>query len=148
MLCRSRNLSEHMRTCITVLRFFSLGLRLERLWVVTQHSYWLRAGRPRFDSRKDSIPFFATTYRQTHWGPPSSYATGTGVRSSEMKRTECEADLSPSSSAEVKNTWNYTSIPLHVFMSWCLIKHRDNFTLRLRVVSRQETEVLVNKCCI
>jgi hypothetical protein len=35
---------------------------------------------------------------------------------------------SPPSSAEVKNAWSYTSIPQHVFMEWCLVKHRGNFT--------------------
>jgi hypothetical protein len=39
-----------------------------------------------------------------------------------------EADHSPPSSAEVKNEWNYTSTPQYVFMVWCLVKHRDNFT--------------------
>jgi hypothetical protein len=39
-----------------------------------------------------------------------------------------EADHSPPSSAEVKNEWNYTSIPQYVFMAWCLLKHRGNFT--------------------
>jgi hypothetical protein len=34
-----------------------------------------------------------------------------------------EADHSTPSSAEVKNAWSYAS------MAWCLVKHRDNFTL-------------------
>jgi hypothetical protein len=34
-----------------------------------------------------------------------------------------EADHCPVSSAEVKNTWCYTSIEQYVFMTWCLIKH-------------------------
>jgi hypothetical protein len=46
----------------------------------------------------------------------------------EVKRPGCEADHSPSSSAEVKNAWSYTSTPRYVFMAWCLAKHRDNFT--------------------
>jgi len=40
-----------------------------------------------------------------------------------------EANNSPPSRAEVKNEWNYTSTPQYVFMAWCLIKYRDNFTL-------------------
>jgi hypothetical protein len=32
-------------------------------------------------------------------------------------------------SAEVKNAWSYTSTPQYAFMVWCLVKHRDNFTL-------------------
>jgi hypothetical protein len=33
----------------------------------------------------------------------------------------------PPASAEV-NAWSYTSTPQYVFMAWCLVKHRDNFT--------------------
>jgi hypothetical protein len=32
------------------------------------------------------------------------------------------------SSSEVKNSWSYTFNPQYVFMAWCLIKHRGNFT--------------------
>jgi len=39
------------------------------------------------------------------------------------------ADHSPSSSAEIKNMWSYTSIPQYIFMAQCLVKYRDNFTL-------------------
>jgi hypothetical protein len=38
-----------------------------------------------------------------------------------------EANHSPSS-AEIKNAWSYTSTSPHVFMVWCLIKQKDNFT--------------------
>jgi hypothetical protein len=30
-----------------------------------------------------------------------------------------------------KNAWSYTSTPQYVFMAWCLVKHKDNFTLYL-----------------
>jgi hypothetical protein len=30
-----------------------------------------------------------------------------------------------------KNTWRYVSTPEYVFMVWCLVKHRNNFTLTL-----------------
>jgi hypothetical protein len=36
-----------------------------------------------------------------------------------------EADHSPPSSAEVKNTWSYTSTLQYVFIAWCLVKHID-----------------------
>jgi hypothetical protein len=36
-----------------------------------------------------------------------------------------KADHSPSSIAEVKNAWSYTSTPQYAFMEWCLVKHRD-----------------------
>jgi hypothetical protein len=45
-----------------------------------------------------------------------------------VKAAGREADHSPQSSAEVKNAWSYTSTPLYVFMAWCLVKHKDNFT--------------------
>jgi hypothetical protein len=50
------------------------------------------------------------------WGHPASYAMGTGGSFSEVKRPWGEADHSPSTSAEVKKTWVYTSTPPHVFM--------------------------------
>jgi len=30
--------------------------------------------------------------------------------------------------AKVKNVWHYTSTPQCVFMAWCLVKRRNNFT--------------------
>jgi len=38
---------------------------------------------------------------------------------------------SPPPSAEVKNACVYTSTPQYVFMAWCLVKHRGNFTFIL-----------------
>jgi hypothetical protein len=49
-----------------------------------------------------------------------------------VKRPAREADHSPPCSAEVKNAWNYTSIPQYFFMAWCLVKYRDNFTFTER----------------
>jgi hypothetical protein len=51
-----------------------------------------------------------------------------GILSLGVKWPGREADYSPPSSAEVKNAWSYTSTPQYVFMAWCLVKHRDNFT--------------------
>jgi hypothetical protein len=48
-----------------------------------------------------------------------------------VKRPGSEADHSPSTRAEVKNAWSYTSTPQYVFMAWCLVKHRDDFTSTL-----------------
>jgi len=39
----------------------------------------------------------------------------------------CEADNLPPSSAEVKNTWSDTSSLPHVFILWCVVKHRGKF---------------------
>jgi hypothetical protein len=30
--------------------------------------------------------------------------------------------------ADVKNTWSYNSTTPYVFMTWCLVGHRENFT--------------------
>jgi hypothetical protein len=53
---------------------------------------------------------------------PDSCAVGTGGCSPRVKRQGREADHSPPSSAEVKNSRSYTSTPQYVFMAWCLIK--------------------------
>jgi hypothetical protein len=42
----------------------------------------------------------------------ASYTVGTGCCFPGSKAARCEADHVPSSSAEVKNTWSYTSIPV------------------------------------
>jgi hypothetical protein len=44
-----------------------------------------------------------------------------GAVSPGIKRPRREADHSTSSSADVKNTWIYTSTPPYVFTAWCLI---------------------------
>jgi hypothetical protein len=54
-----------------------------------------------------------------------------GALSLWVKKPEREADHSPPSSAEVKNTWSYTSTPPYAFTDWCLVKHRNNFTFTL-----------------
>jgi hypothetical protein len=46
-----------------------------------------------------------------------------------VKRPGREADHSPPSSGKVKNAWTYIFTPQYVFMAWCLVKHRANFTL-------------------
>jgi hypothetical protein len=45
-----------------------------------------------------------------------------------VKQSGCEADNSPPSGVEVKNAWSYTFIPPYVFMAWCFVKDRDDFT--------------------
>jgi hypothetical protein len=65
--------------------------------------------------------FLSSLLSNVYWG-----ALSLGV-----KRPGREADHSRPSSAEVKNTWSYTSTPRYVFMTWCLVKHGDNFTFTL-----------------
>jgi hypothetical protein len=64
--------------------------------------------------------------------PPIQWVPG--ALSLGVKRPGREADHSPPSSAEVKNAWSYTSTPKYVFMAWCLVKHRDNFTFTFYLV--------------
>jgi hypothetical protein len=60
------------------------------------------------------------------WGSssllPSVYQ---GALSLQVKLSEHEADHSLLSGGEIKNVWNYTNTPTHVFMAWCLTKHKD-----------------------
>jgi hypothetical protein len=51
-----------------------------------------------------------------------------------VKRLERDADHSPQSSAKVTNVWSYTYTPQYVFMTWCLVKHRNNFTFTFTVL--------------
>jgi hypothetical protein len=62
---------------------------------------------------------------------PASYPMGTRNFSLGVKQPGREANHSPPSSVEVKNSWSYTSTPQCVFMAWCLVKHRDNFSFTL-----------------
>jgi len=59
-----------------------------------------------------------------------------GALSLGVKRPEQKVDHSPPSSAEVKNTWCYTSISQYVFLVWCLVKNRHNFTFTLPYLYR------------
>jgi hypothetical protein len=43
-------------------------------------------------------------------------------------KQKCRSCPFSSSCAEVKNKWNYTSAPPYAFISWCLIKYKDDFT--------------------
>jgi hypothetical protein len=47
--------------------------------------------------------------------------------SPEVKRLGSEADHSPPTSAEVKNTWIYTFTPPYAFMAYCLLNTGTNF---------------------
>jgi hypothetical protein len=65
----------------------------------------------------------------THWltGLPPPIQPIPGARGAGSK-----ANPSPPSCAEAKNACSYTSTPPHVYMVWCLNKHRDNFTFALQ----------------
>jgi len=71
-----------------------------------------------------------------NWGPPPNLLSVgyRGTLTPGIKRPGCEADNSPSFSAEVKNAWNYTSSPQYIYMARCLIKHRVYFTFTFKCV--------------
>jgi len=54
---------------------------------------------------------------------PASYQMDNGVLSPGEKWPRHEADNSAPSSAEIRNMWNYTSTPLHIFTTLYLVKH-------------------------
>jgi len=81
----------------------------------------------RLDYRRELGIFLFTTASRTAvepTQPPIQWVLG--ALSLEVKRPGREADhsLVPRS----KNEWSYTSTPQYVFIAWCLVKHRDNFT--------------------
>jgi hypothetical protein len=83
----------------------------------------LRAERLRFDSwQEQGIYVFDTTSRPALELTQPSIQWVPGVLSPELKWPYREADHSPLSSAEVKNTWSYTSSPPYVFMALYLIQ--------------------------
>jgi hypothetical protein len=89
----------------------------------------LRAGRLGFDSLQgQGISLLATGVSRLTLGSiqspmqwvPASLSMG-------VKRPGREGDHSISSRAEVKNAWTNTSTTQYVFMTWYLVKRRDNF---------------------
>jgi hypothetical protein len=59
--------------------------------------------------------------------PPIQWVTG--ALSPGLKWPGRELNHSPPSEAEIKNVWSYTSTSQYVFIEWCLVKHRNNFSL-------------------
>jgi hypothetical protein len=89
-----------------------------------------------FDSRRGLGGFLFSIASRPALGltePPIQWIQG--YPSPAVKRPGREADHSPLSSAEVKNAWTCTSTPQYVFTVWCLVKHRDNFTFIIPLLS-------------
>jgi hypothetical protein len=91
---------------------------------ISRYRDWLRAGRPRGRSSspgRGKISFLSTSSRPVlgPTQPPIQWVQG--ALSTEVKRPEHEADHSPASNADVKNTWIYTYTPPYVLMALCLI---------------------------
>jgi len=86
------------------------------------------AGGPPFVGSPRLLSQYIRSYDQTESGAhPVSYPMGTVV----IKRPEREDDHSPQSSAEIKNTWNYTPLPQYAFMAWCSVKAQGQLYLYL-----------------
>jgi hypothetical protein len=67
-----------------------------------------------FPAVKSNGIFFSLRHRCVQTGSgthPASYSMDSWGFFHEGKAAGCEADHSPQSSAEVKNTWSYTSTP-------------------------------------
>jgi hypothetical protein len=63
-----------------------------------------------------------------------------GALSPGVKRPRREADHSSPTSADVRNTWIYTSTPPHAFMAYCLISYAQGQTYLTVVLYRKTTE--------
>jgi hypothetical protein len=88
-----------------------------------------------FDSWQGlGILLFTTTSRMAlgPTQPPIQWVPG--ALSLGIKQPGHEANHSPPSSAEVENAWSHTSTPQYVFMAWCLVKYRDNFTFTFTLI--------------
>jgi len=57
---------------------------------------------------------------------PASYHMGTVSSYPAVKLPAREADSSPLSSTEAKNSWSYTSTPPYLFMAWYLVEHKGS----------------------
>jgi hypothetical protein len=95
-------------------------------------------GRDPFSLRHESRPALSPTQFSIKWVPGFL---------SEVKRPGRKSDHSPTSRAEVKKAWSYSSTPPYVCVQWILIKHKikpswrdsqlitgDNFTLLLILI--------------
>jgi hypothetical protein len=100
----------------------------------------LRPGRLGFNSRQEKWWESLSSPPRPHrpWAPPSQCLSWGFIP--EVKRPGREAGHSPPFSADVKNVWGYASTPPYVFMAWCLIKHKENFTFTFTLWRRMNTQ--------
>jgi hypothetical protein len=76
----------------------------------------------------DGIFFSSPPRPDRFWGQPRLPSSGCRSLTPGVKRPGREADHSPTSTAEIKNAWSYTSTPpIRLHGVWCLVRHRDKF---------------------
>jgi hypothetical protein len=87
-------------------------------WELNRYSDWLQAGRRGGGGGVNNIlfstasrPVLGPTQPLIQWGTGRALSPG-------VKRPGYEADHSPPTSAEVKNTWIYTSTPPYALMAY------------------------------
>jgi hypothetical protein len=56
--------------------------------------------------------------------------------------------FTPPSSTKIKIAWGYTSTPPYIFIVWCLVQHRGNFTIFNKSVEEEEEEEAVVKALL
>jgi hypothetical protein len=113
--------------CMNLNRKFTApyeSLRCIGMWCIFFNVRWLK------NKRLPTLSFSLPHRVQTGYGAhPASYPMGTGDSFSGLKRSEREADQSPTYSVEVKNAWLYISSPQHVFMTLCFVKLQEQLYL-------------------
>jgi hypothetical protein len=90
-----------------------------------------RIGVLGFDSRRGlGIFLFITASRTARlWGPPSLSNGYQGLFRWGVKRPGCETDTHLHLVPRSRMQDAITPLPQYVFMAWCLVKHRDNFSV-------------------
>jgi hypothetical protein len=78
--------------------------------------------------------FLLTASRPVLWPNQPPFQLVPGALYPGIKRPGREGDRLRPSSAELKNVWSYISTPQYVFIAWCLVKHRDNFTFIIIII--------------